>query len=133
MSIYGQYLSEAEQWTLDSPNFTPLVHRNFVGDTPDSGYDDIEKKCDPCTFFDHTAFAQGRRPSQFRRRDLEDFCNIWLRAQPGNSPGHDPICGVWFMDQWRMVSENAVTIVQYKTFKICVRAGLGAGEIMFVP
>lgn len=132
--MYMQNLSQADQHTLNSRDFRPLIRRGFQEESLDYDHPDVDQQCDPCTFLDHTAFAHCSGPeSQFRRRDLVDFYDLWLPENPGEDPQCDSICGFWVIDRRPGSGDEAVTIVQYKTFRICVRVGWLEGGIMFVP
>lgn len=134
MAMYVHNLSSSDQRMLDGLEFKPFIRHDFEDESPDYYHDDANRECDPCTLLDHMAFAQcGGPESRFRRKDLEDFCDIWLREHPGQFPDEDFICGSWPIDDWPEFGDEAVTIVQFKTFRICVRADPDEEMIRFVP
>lgn len=124
-------LSEVEKRILDRHDFRPFLHPEFQRFTP--GDAKVQKACLDTYFFDTSALGKPSEPaSLIRSQDVRDFYDIWAREHPGNGREPDPLCGYWVIGGWKDIGQDAVAIIQYKTFRICVRAGPTAIKIMLV-
>lgn len=124
-----QNLSEDEKRILNRQDFRPFLHPEFMGFKP--GDEKVRKACLDTYFLDTGALGKPSNPSSLiRSQDVRDFHDIWAREHPGNSTGTDPLCGYWVIGGWKDIGQDAIAIIQYKTFRICVRAGPTGIKIM---
>lgn len=59
------------------------------------------------------------------RRDLEDLRRIWLKDHYGYTQKPSLLHGYWRVDNWGQTGDSLISILQYKTLRICLRGGVG--------
>lgn len=129
MAYSVQNISEDEKRILNRHDFRPFLHPEFQGFTP--GDAKVRKACSDTYFLDTGALGKPSEPAALiRSQDVRDFYEIWAREHRENGREPDPLCGYWVIGGWKGIGQDAIAIIQYKTFRICVRAGPTGIKIM---
>lgn len=110
---------------LHRPDIRPLIHPAW---TPETSHIEIGRQT--CLLSSEITIGGIYDPSEkghlrIRRSDLEDLRRIWLQNHYGNTTKPSLLRGYWKIDNWEHDSDNAISIVQYKTFRVCLRGGSG--------
>ncbi|POS68857.1 hypothetical protein DHEL01_v212749 [Diaporthe helianthi] len=119
-----QSLLPAERDTLNRPDFRPLINPDFVENPVNPAWP-LSQACADCLHLESISLPQpGGGEPNIRREDVEDFRNTWVRSRPWEIPEANSISGYWTVgDQRSSILENAILLVQYKTFRVCVQVG----------
>ncbi|POS70501.1 hypothetical protein DHEL01_v211104 [Diaporthe helianthi] len=124
MSRYVQNLTPDDQSYLDRPDIAPVV---FPGWAPEARFGtDIKRTCllSP-GLLSGIPDRKSRNAPRIRRCDLLSFKRIWLENSHRNPDIPGLLRGYWKIDNWPDIRNAVVGIVQYRTFRVCLKNGTG--------
>lgn len=123
MSVYVNSFPVADQVTLGRPDFRPCHHDSYLAEFDDNVAVNCLYKVSETTNDVAIHAPSEEIVPRIRRGDLWDFRSIWLRGDPAKTP---VLRGYWDVHKWGDTNNDAVMVVQYKTFRISLRRGFGA-------
>lgn len=110
---------------LDRPDIRPLLHPAW---RPETSHFEIGRQT--CLLSNGITIGgiydpSDMGPSRIRRGDVEDLRRIWLQNDYGNTNRPSLLRGYWKIDNWEHDGDKAISIIQYRTLRVCLRGGSG--------